>query len=171
MIVELAVAAKFLAAFAPASHQELFRTALCTHLASRYAGHWYEASPERGSAYRAVAVRSGVPDPLLRRAAVEAGLPVAALLASMPQDLTLWVDPFAVTCRQGDKFITTLWAAPSAHHLQQQQQQQQQQQMYTSMNQSQEVPSSPTSSQGSFSPPPLGRKRSPVTLRAPIAAA
>ncbi|KAL2913682.1 transducer of ERBB2 [Polyrhizophydium stewartii] len=118
MIQEIAVAAKFLAAHANADHQEAFRVALCSALAERLAGHWYTDMPERGSAYRAVSVFAGSPDPLLRRAAAAAAMPPAALAAALPADLTLWVDPFFVAYRQGEHgFVLPLWDPHGQHKL------------------------------------------------------
>jgi len=79
-----------------------FRRKLDDRLRAHYRGHWHPNAPERGSAYRCIRVGRRKVDPLIAGAGKEAGLSEHELLAKLPADLTLWVDPDEVCVRFGE---------------------------------------------------------------------
>ncbi|OXB75927.1 UNVERIFIED_CONTAM: hypothetical protein H355_012895, partial [Colinus virginianus] len=100
---------------------ERFAAKLTTLLFEKYKNHWYLDNPSRGQAFRTgeVAEKSYVPpplvfsprcirinkhqtrDPLLEQACVESNVDFNKL--GLPKEMTLWVDPFEVCCRYGEK--------------------------------------------------------------------
>jgi protein Tob/BTG len=79
-----------------------FRRKLDDRLRAHYRGHWHPKAPERGSAYRCIRIVRRQIDPLIAGAGREAGISEHELLAKLPADLTLWVDPDEVCVRFGE---------------------------------------------------------------------
>jgi protein Tob/BTG len=78
------------------------RRTLNDRLQRHYDGHWHPKAPERGSGYRCIRfVRQRI-DPLLVGIGKEAGFSDRDLLAMLPAELTLWVDPEEVSVRFGE---------------------------------------------------------------------
>ncbi|XP_071432404.1 protein BTG4 [Pithys albifrons albifrons] len=81
---------------------EKFAASLTIILFEKYKNHWYVGSPSKGQAYRCIRINQYLPrDPLLERACVESEVNFNML--GLPQEMTLWVDPFEVSCRYGEK--------------------------------------------------------------------
>ena len=78
------------------------RRTLNDRLHRHYNGHWHPKAPERGSGYRCIRLMRHRIDPLLIGAGREAGLTDAELLAMLPAELTLWIDPDEVCVRFGE---------------------------------------------------------------------
>lgn len=79
-----------------------FRRKLDDRLRAHYRGHWHPKAPERGSAYRCIRIVRRQIDPLIAGAGKEAGISERELLAKLPADLTLWIDPEEVCVRFGE---------------------------------------------------------------------
>ncbi|XP_039577895.1 protein BTG4 isoform X2 [Passer montanus] len=78
---------------------EKFAAKLTTLLFEKYKNHWYLDNPSRGQAFRIN--KHQARDPLLERACVESD--VDFNLLGLPKEMTLWVDPFQVCCRYGER--------------------------------------------------------------------
>ncbi|KAM4794879.1 protein BTG3 [Rhinophrynus dorsalis] len=81
---------------------ERFSDELTRLLYAKFANHWYPATPTKGQAYRCIRVNKfqGV-DPDLLSACMNSGLVYEDL--GLPKEFTLWVDPWEVCCRYGEK--------------------------------------------------------------------
>jgi protein Tob/BTG len=79
----------------------LHRT-LNDRLQRHYDGHWHPKAPERGSGYRCIRFVRHRIDPVLTGVGKEAGFSDRDLLAMLPAELTLWVDPDEVAVRFGE---------------------------------------------------------------------
>ncbi|XP_072885948.1 maternal B9.10 protein-like [Hemitrygon akajei] len=88
---------------------EKFGNKLTKILFEKYKDHWYWTNPPKGQAYRCIRVNRNQPrDPILFQACVESNIEYSSL--ELPQELTIWVDPYEVWCRCGEKnqpFIVT----------------------------------------------------------------
>lgn len=84
--------------------QELDRFVDCLRqvLMSRYCDHWFPDKPCKGSAFRCIRIVKRRMDPVLAMAASIAGINENSLLAVLPSELTLWVDPNDVCYRFGE---------------------------------------------------------------------
>ncbi|NXA79236.1 B915 protein, partial [Thryothorus ludovicianus] len=81
---------------------EKFAEKLTMILFEKYRNHWYPENPSRGHAFRCIRINKQQPrDPLLEQACVESR--VALSLLGLPKEMTLWVDPFQVCCRYGER--------------------------------------------------------------------
>ncbi|NXU49451.1 B910 protein, partial [Turnix velox] len=81
---------------------EKFAAKLTTILFEKYKNHWYLDNPSRGQAFRCIRVNKHQRrDPLLEQACVESDVDFNNL--GLPGEMTLWVDPFEVSCRYGEK--------------------------------------------------------------------
>ncbi|XP_053316265.1 protein BTG3-like, partial [Spea bombifrons] len=69
-------------------------------LAHKYTGHWYPEKPIRGQAYRCIRVNRQYQDDGILDACSFSGLIYSEL--SLPKEMTLWIDPYEVSCRLGD---------------------------------------------------------------------
>lgn len=78
---------------------ESLATVLCTH----YLNHWFPDKPNKGSAYRCIRIANREMDPLIVKAGRLVGLSISDLLALLPSELTLWVDPMEVSYRIGEE--------------------------------------------------------------------
>ncbi|XP_072094894.1 protein BTG4 [Mobula birostris] len=88
---------------------EKFGDKLTKILFEKYKNHWYWTDPPKGQAYRCIRVNRNQPrDPVLFQACIESNIEYSSL--ELPQELTIWVDPYEVWCRCGEKnqpFIVT----------------------------------------------------------------
>ncbi|XP_051895953.1 protein BTG4 [Pristis pectinata] len=88
---------------------EKFGNKLTKILFEKYKNHWYWGNPPKGQAYRCIRVNKNQPrDPVLFQACVESNIEYSSL--ELPKELTIWVDPYEVWCRCGEKnqpFIVT----------------------------------------------------------------
>ena len=113
MQAELAATTAFLSSYLPQPRSAKFGDKLSSLLALRYAHHWHQSEPERGSAYRAL-VRSGPAKDEIDDAIVQAGRWAGLDLDALDRALrtssgasqlelgerwTLWVDPGCVAVR------------------------------------------------------------------------
>ncbi|NWZ02154.1 B910 protein, partial [Loxia curvirostra] len=81
---------------------EKFAARLTTLLFEKYKGHWYLDNPSRGQAFRCIRInRQRAREPLLEQACQQSD--VDFQLLGLPQEMTLWVDPFQVCCRYGER--------------------------------------------------------------------
>ncbi|NXJ17458.1 B910 protein, partial [Dicrurus megarhynchus] len=81
---------------------EKFAARLTTVLFEKYKNHWYLDSPCRGQAFRCIRINKQQPqDPLLEQACAESGVDFQQM--GLPEELTVWVDPFEVSCRYGER--------------------------------------------------------------------
>ncbi|XP_041030215.1 maternal B9.10 protein-like [Carcharodon carcharias] len=88
---------------------EKFGNKLTKILFEKYKNHWYSGNPVKGQAYRCIRVNKSQPlDPVLLQACIESNIDYSSL--ELPKELTIWVDPYEVWCRCGEKnqpFIVT----------------------------------------------------------------
>ncbi|NWI73643.1 B910 protein, partial [Dryoscopus gambensis] len=81
---------------------EKFAARLTTVLFEKYKNHWHPDNPWRGQAFRCIRINKQQPwDPLLDQACAESGVDFTKL--GLPEELTVWVDPFEVSCRYGER--------------------------------------------------------------------
>ncbi|NXG60362.1 B915 protein, partial [Hemiprocne comata] len=81
---------------------EQFAAKLTTILFEKYKNHWYLDNPSRGQAFRCIRMnKHQTRDPVLEQACVESNVDFNKL--GLPKEMTLWVDPFEVCCRYGEK--------------------------------------------------------------------
>ncbi|KFP87589.1 PREDICTED: protein BTG4 [Acanthisitta chloris] len=81
---------------------EKFAAKLTALLFEKYKNHWYLDNPSRGQAFRCIRINKyQTRDPLLEQACVESNVDFNKL--GLPKEMTLWVDPFEVCCRCGEK--------------------------------------------------------------------
>lgn len=86
----------------PPPHQLVaFRARLIHALMADYALHWWPLEPRRGQAYRCLRINHKL-DPLVARAAQQAGLNADHVALLLPDELTLWIDPEDVSYRIGE---------------------------------------------------------------------
>ena len=77
-----------------------FTACLQMLLERRYEFHWFPEKQFKGSGYRAIRICHRM-DPVLQQAAQQCGISPEFLIASLPQELTIWIDPQEVSCRFG----------------------------------------------------------------------
>ncbi|RXM95098.1 Maternal B9.10 protein [Acipenser ruthenus] len=83
-------------------HLEEFAVQLTSILFERYKNHWYRSDPAKGQAFRCIRMnRYQLKDPLLERACLESNMDYEDL--GLPKELTVWVDPYEVCCRYGER--------------------------------------------------------------------
>nr|XP_004666484.2 protein BTG4 [Jaculus jaculus] len=81
---------------------EDFALKLMTILFETYRGHWHPGCPSKGQAFRCIRINNNQnKDPILERACAESNVNFSQL--GLPRELTIWVDPFEVCCRYGEK--------------------------------------------------------------------
>lgn len=89
-----------------------FSESLEEFLGEHYQHHWFPQTPCKGSAYRCIRINHKM-DPLIGRAASTIGLGHEQLFQLLPNELTLWVDPYEVSYRIGeDGSICVLYETP-----------------------------------------------------------
>ncbi|KAM5131866.1 protein BTG4 [Mantella aurantiaca] len=81
---------------------EIFAAKLTTILFARYKSHWYAENPTKGQAFRCIRInKSQTVDSVLAQACAESHIDYDDL--GLPKEMTIWVDPFEVCCRYGEK--------------------------------------------------------------------
>ncbi|KAM6158583.1 protein BTG4 [Rhynchocyon petersi] len=81
---------------------EDFTVKLVTVLFETYRSHWHSDCPSKGQAFRCIRINNHqTKDPLLERACAESNVDFSHL--GLPKEMTIWVDPFEVCCRYGEK--------------------------------------------------------------------
>lgn len=68
-------------------------------LCARYKHHWHPQNPLLGSGFRCIRINHSL-DPVIAEAARASGLPNRDL--TLPEELTLWIDPKSVAFRIGE---------------------------------------------------------------------
>ncbi|XP_063077873.1 protein Tob1b [Engraulis encrasicolus] len=106
MQLEIQVALNFIISYLynklPRRRVNIFGEELERQLKKKYEGHWYPDKPYKGSGYRCLHVGEKV-DPVVERAAKESGLDIEDVRHNLPQDLSVWIDPFEVSYQIGEK--------------------------------------------------------------------
>ncbi|XP_039206523.1 protein BTG4 [Crotalus tigris] len=81
---------------------EMFASTLTTLLFERYKNHWYLDNPTKGQGFRCIRLNHlQAKDPLLDQACSASNVDFHSL--GLPKEMTIWVDPFDVCCRYGEK--------------------------------------------------------------------
>nr|XP_003472750.1 protein BTG4 [Cavia porcellus]XP_023422002.1 protein BTG4 [Cavia porcellus]XP_023422003.1 protein BTG4 [Cavia porcellus] len=80
---------------------EDFADKLMKILFETYRGHWHPSCPSKGQAFRCIRINNQNNDPILKRACAESKVNYCHL--GLPREMTIWVDPFQVCCRYGEK--------------------------------------------------------------------
>ncbi|XP_038612865.1 LOW QUALITY PROTEIN: protein Tob2 [Tachyglossus aculeatus] len=106
MHLEIKVALNFIISYLynklPRRRADLFGEELERLLKKKYEGHWYPERPLKGSGYRCVHIGETV-DPVVELAAKRSGLAVEDVRANVPEELSVWIDPFEVSYQIGEK--------------------------------------------------------------------
>ncbi|XP_035253816.1 protein Tob1-like [Anguilla rostrata] len=106
MQLEIQVALNFIISYLynklPRRRVNIFGEELERQLRQKYEGHWYPEKPYKGSGFRCIHVGEKV-DPVVEQAARESGLEIQDVRNNLPQDLSVWIDPFEVSYQIGDK--------------------------------------------------------------------
>ncbi|KAK7918822.1 hypothetical protein WMY93_010106 [Mugilogobius chulae] len=106
MQLEIQVALNFIISYLynklPRRRVNIFGEELERQLKKKYEGHWYPDKPYKGSGYRCIHVGEKV-DPVVEQAAKESGLDIDDVRNNLPQDLSVWIDPFEVSYQIGEK--------------------------------------------------------------------
>lgn len=106
MQLEIQVALSFFISFMynklPRRRVNIFADELERALRCKFASHWYPDRPYKGSAYRCLKTAEPV-DPVLEIAARESGLAVTEIKQTLPEDLSVWIDPGEVSYRIGER--------------------------------------------------------------------
>ncbi|XP_071964125.1 protein Tob1-like [Antedon mediterranea] len=115
---ELQVAVQFVCSYLynklPRRRIDGFGYELEKALDHKFQGHWYPERPTKGSAYRCLKFQSSRLDPAVDIASKKSGLKVEEILANLPHDLMVWIDPREVSYRIGEKGSTKILY--SDHH-------------------------------------------------------
>jgi len=106
MQLEIQVALNFIISYLynklPRRRVNIFGEELERQLKQKYEGHWYPDKPYKGSGFRCIHVGEKV-DPVVEKAAKESGLDIEDVRHNLPQDLSVWIDPFEVSYQIGEK--------------------------------------------------------------------
>ncbi|XP_016343721.1 protein Tob1-like [Sinocyclocheilus anshuiensis] len=106
MQLEIQVALNFIISYLynklPRRRVNIFGEELERQLKQKYKGHWYPDKPYKGSGFRCIHVGEKV-DPVVEQAAKESGLDIEDVRNNLPQDLSVWIDPFEVSYQIGEK--------------------------------------------------------------------
>ncbi|KAG7236445.1 hypothetical protein INR49_000923, partial [Caranx melampygus] len=106
MQLEIQVALNFIISYLynklPRRRVNIFGEELERQLKKKYEGHWYLDKPYKGSGFRCIHVGEKV-DPVVEQAAKESGLDIRDVRNNLPQDLSVWIDPFEVSYQIGEK--------------------------------------------------------------------
>ncbi|XP_067285926.1 protein Tob1b [Pseudorasbora parva] len=106
MQLEIQVALNFIISYLynklPRRRVNIFGEELERQLKKKYEGHWYPDKPYKGSGFRCIHVGEKV-DPVVEEAAKESGLDIEDVRNNLPQDLSIWIDPFEVSYQIGEK--------------------------------------------------------------------
>ncbi|XP_077595292.1 protein Tob1b [Stigmatopora nigra] len=108
MQLEIQVALNFIISYLynklPRRRVNIFGEELESLLRKKYEGHWYLDKPYKGSGFRCIHVGEKV-DPVVEQAAKESGLAIEDVRNNLPQDLSVWIDPFEVSYQIGEKGV------------------------------------------------------------------
>ncbi|XP_062421966.1 protein Tob1-like [Pungitius pungitius] len=106
MQLEIQVALNFIISYLynklPRRRVNIFGEELERQLKQKYEGHWYPEKPYKGSGFRCIHVGEKV-DPVVEKAAKESGLDIEDVRNNLPQDLSVWIDPYEVSYQIGEK--------------------------------------------------------------------
>ncbi|XP_077397369.1 protein Tob1a [Festucalex cinctus] len=106
MQLEIQVALNFIISYLynklPRRRVNIFGEELERQLKQKYEGHWYPDKPYKGSGFRCIHVGEKV-DPVVEKAAKESGLDINDVRNNLPQDLSVWIDPYEVSYQIGEK--------------------------------------------------------------------
>ncbi|XP_034046855.1 protein Tob1-like [Thalassophryne amazonica] len=106
MQLEIQVALNFIISYLynklPRRRVNIFGEELERQLKQKYEGHWYPDKPYKGSGFRCIHVGEKV-DPVVEKAAKESGLDIDDVRNNLPEDLSVWIDPFEVSYQIGEK--------------------------------------------------------------------
>ncbi|XP_037111931.1 protein Tob1a [Syngnathus acus] len=106
MQLEIQVALNFIISYLynklPRRRVNIFGEELERQLKQKYEGHWYPDKPYKGSGFRCIHVGEKV-DPVVEKAAKESGLDINDVRHNLPQDLSVWIDPYEVSYQIGEK--------------------------------------------------------------------
>ncbi|KAM8843958.1 protein Tob1-like [Spinachia spinachia] len=106
MQLEIQVALNFIISYLynklPRRRVNIFGEELERQLKQKYEGHWYPEKPYKGSGFRCIHVGEKV-DPVVEKAAKESGLAIEDVRNNLPQDLSVWIDPYEVSYQIGEK--------------------------------------------------------------------
>ncbi|CAH2320274.1 BTG4 [Pelobates cultripes] len=81
---------------------ERFAAKLTNVLFAKYKSHWYEENPAKGQAFRCIRINMFQSnDTVLQQACRDSDVDFSDL--GLPKEMTIWVDPFEVCCRYGEK--------------------------------------------------------------------
>ncbi|XP_028679066.1 maternal B9.15 protein [Erpetoichthys calabaricus] len=81
---------------------DCFGKKLTSILFRRYTNHWYPTNPSKGQAFRSILISSSQQcDELVLQAFQESDLNPSEL--GLPRELILWIDPFEVCARSGER--------------------------------------------------------------------
>ena len=117
MHLEIQVALNFVISYMynklPRRRVNIFGEELEKALKAKFEGHWYPSKPMKGSAFRCI--KTGDPiDPVLEKAAREAGMEIREIKENLPEDLAVWVDPGEVSYRIGEKGLIKILYSEAA---------------------------------------------------------
>lgn len=79
-----------------------FNDNLIQVLQRRYRDHWFPDKPYKGSGYRCIRFNSYAVDPMIIQAGESSGLSKEFLVANLPDNLMMWIDPLDVSYRIGE---------------------------------------------------------------------
>ncbi|XP_075135254.1 protein BTG4-like [Leptodactylus fuscus] len=82
---------------------EVFGAILAQILCQKFQGHWYPENPIKGQAYRCIRINRRDREESILEACSYSGLKYQDL--TLPKELTLWIDPYEVSCRLGEEGI------------------------------------------------------------------
>ncbi|OXB77012.1 UNVERIFIED_CONTAM: hypothetical protein H355_014834 [Colinus virginianus] len=106
MQLEIQVALNFIISYLynklPRRRVNIFGEELERLLKKKYEGHWYPEKPYKGSGFRCIHIGEKV-DPVIEQASKESGLDIDDVRGNLPQDLSVWIDPFEVSYQIGEK--------------------------------------------------------------------
>lgn len=106
MQLEIQVALNFIISYLynklPRRRVNIFGEELERQLKKKYEGHWYPDKPYKGSGFRCIHVGEKV-DTVVEEAAKESGIDIEDIRNNLPQDLSVWIDPFEVSYQIGEK--------------------------------------------------------------------
>ena len=115
MHVEVSVALNFIVSYLynklPRRRVDMFAEELEQGLKRKFDGHWYPDKPFRGSGFRCLRVSGEKMDPTVAAAVQMSGLDMTEVVAILPADLTLWIDPGEVSYRIGERgYVKVLYS-------------------------------------------------------------
>lgn len=82
-------------------HLSNFNDILKLRICEHYENHWFPEKSFKGSGYRCLRINHNM-EPVILQAAKECGYTKEDLIAMLPTDLTLWIDPREVSYRIGE---------------------------------------------------------------------